>query len=435
MMNEELAGVWAFLAALLLTLFGVPVSISMLSVGVIGFGLMNGWDMAGYIMGSAPFEAVFPYGLSVVPLFVAMGVFAANAGLSRSLFDAVNLVVGRYRGGLAIAAIGACAIFGAICGSSLATAATMGRIAVPEMLRAGYAKSISAATVAAAGTLGVLIPPSVLLVIYALLTETSIGKLFAAALIPGLIATLLYIAAVVISIRINPSLVQLPSNEDAPDKKKVLRGVLPVLGLFIVVIGGLYAGFFSPTEAAAVGAIGAFLLAVAMSKGAKRWQNLISASLETARTSAMIFMILIGAAMFNFLLEGTGLTTLLGGWVTSAGLPAWGVMGIILIFYVILGCFMDALSMILLTIPVVFPIVSALGYDPIWFGIVIVSVAEIGLITPPIGMNLFVIQGVAPEVKQKDIIKGILPFIVADIFRIAILVLVPGLVLFLPSLM
>ncbi|PCH98263.1 MAG: C4-dicarboxylate ABC transporter permease [Rhodobacteraceae bacterium] len=434
-MTSEMAGVWAFLAALFLTMIGVPVSISMLSVGVIGFGLLNGWGMAGYILGSAPFEAVFPYGLSVVPLFVGMGVFAAHAGLSRSLFDAVNLMVGRFRGGLAIAAIGACAIFGAICGSSLATAATMGRIAVPEMLRAGYAKSISAATVAAAGTLGVLIPPSVLLVIYALLTETSIGKLFAAALIPGLIATGLYIATVVISIRLDPSLVKLPEKDDSIDRAAVMRRVMPVVGLFTVVIGGLYAGFFSPTEAAAVGAIGAFMLAIVLGSKTSRWTNMFSAALETARTSSMIFMILIGAAMFNFLIEGTGLTTLLGGWVTDAGLPAWGVMLVIIVFYVILGCFMDALSMMLLTIPVVFPIVSSLGYDPIWFGILIVSVAEIGLITPPIGMNLFVIQGVAPDVGQRDIVKGIVPFIIADIFRIALLVLFPGLALFLPSLM
>lgn len=403
------------------------------AVGIVGFAIMNGWFAAGFVMSSAPFEAVFPYGLSVVPLFIAMGVFAAHAGLSRSLFDAVNLLVGRFRGGLAIATIGTCAIFGAICGSSLATAATMGRIAVPEMLRAGYAKGISAATVAAAGTLGVLIPPSVTLVIYALLTETSIGQLFAGALLPGLLATVLYVGAVLIMIRSKPDLVARPSEAEALDGVTAFKAVLPVIGLFVLVIGGLYAGFFSPTEAAAVGAIGAFLLSLMM--GITR-SGLIAAALETAHTSAMIFMILIGAALFNFFLEGTGLTHFLASWVDGSTLPPVVIMMIILLFYVILGCFMDALSMILLTIPIVFPIVLSLGYDAVWFGIVIVSVVEIGLITPPIGMNLFIIQNVAGgEIRQSDIMRGILPFILADVLRLVILLAFPMIALYLPLLM
>lgn len=431
-MTSEYYGLVGFGAALVLTLLGVPVAISMAVVGFGGFALMNGWSMGSYILGSAPFEAVFPYGLSVIPLFVAMGVFAASAGLSGSLFAAVNRLVGGMKGGLAIAAIGACALFGAICGSSLATAATMGRIAVPEMLRAGYSKSLASASVAAGGTLGVLIPPSVLIVIYALLTENSIGKLFAAALIPGLLATLLYICAVMVSVRMRPDLVGEPVADAKQPSQTGSWSVGAAMLLFIVVIGGLYVGFFSPNEAAAVGAFGAFTLAVAM--GTKS-RVLIEAALEVARTSAMIFMILVGAALFNFFLEGTGLTSFLSGWITGLGLSPIAVMVLIVAFYVVLGCFMDALSMILLTIPVVYPIVISLGYDPIWFGILVVSVAEIGLITPPIGMNLFVVQSVAPEVRQVDIMKGILPFILVDIIRVVIMIAFPAVILFLPGLL
>ena len=430
-MSEPVIGLIGFGGALLMTLLGVPVGIAMAVAGVVGFAVLRGLFGAGFILGTAPFGAVFPYSLSVVPMFVAMGVFAARAGISRGLFDLANAVVGRIRGGLALASIGACALFSAICGSSLATAATMGRIAVPEMRRAGYADSISAASVAAAGTLGVLIPPSVLLVIYALLTETSIGALFAGALIPGLIAVLLYGLAVAISVRLRPGLIdqaRLPVPEESTQRA---GGALPAVLLFVVVIGGLYMGLFSPTEAASVGAVGAFALAL--------WRraslsDLREAALETTRTSAMIFFILIGAALFNFFLEGTGLSRLLTGWVTESGLSPTVIMLIILLFYIVLGCFMDALSMILLTVPVVFPIVTSLGYDPIWFGIMVVSVAEIALITPPIGINLFVIQGVAPNLRQSDVMRGVVPFIVADVVRILLLLAFPALVLFLPGL-
>ncbi len=430
-MSEPVIGLIGFAGALLMTLLGVPVGIAMAVAGVVGFGVLRGLFGAGFILGTAPFNAVFPYSLSVVPMFVAMGVFAARAGISRGLFDLANAAVGRIRGGLALASIGACALFSAICGSSLATAATMGRIAVPEMRRAGYADSISAATVAAAGTLGVLIPPSVLLVIYALLTETSIGALFAGALIPGLLAVLLYAAAVMISIRLRPGLLDQARMPPPEESKQRAGGAMPAILLFVVVIGGLYMGWFSPTEAASVGAVGAFALAL--------WRrasltDLKEAALETTRTSAMIFFILIGAALFNFFLESTGLSRLLTGWVTESGLSPTVIMLIILLFYIILGCFMDALSMILLTVPVVFPIVISLGYDPIWFGIMVVSVAEIALITPPIGINLFVIQGVVANLRQSDVMRGVVPFIAADVVRILLLLAFPALVLFLPGL-
>jgi tripartite ATP-independent transporter DctM subunit len=431
-MSDPVIGLIGFAGALLLTLCGVPVAISMAIAGVVGFAVLRGMFGASFILSSAPFEAVFPYSLSVIPMFVAMGVYAAHSGLSRGLFDLANALVGRIRGGLAIATIGACALFGAICGSSLATAATMGRVAVPEMRRAGYADSISAATVAAAGTLGVLIPPSVLLVIYAILTETSIGALFIGALIPGVLAILLYAAAVIVTIRLRPDLIDVAKAAAPAQAATRSHDAIPAVGLFVVVIGGLYLGLFSPTEAAAVGAVGAFLLALFKRASLKR---MIDAALETTRTSAMIFFILIGAALFNFFLESTGIGRLLSTWVTGSGYSPTTIMLIILLFYIILGCFMDALSMILLTVPVIFPIVIGLGYDPIWFGIIVVSVAEIGLITPPIGINLFVIQGVVPGLRQSDVMRGVVPFVVADIIRVLVLLAFPALVLFLPGAM
>ncbi len=432
-MSAPLIGLLGFLAALTMTLLGVPVAIAMAVAGVVGFGILRGMFGAEFILGTAPFEAVFPYSLSVVPMFVAMGVFAARAGISQGLFDLANAVVGRVRGGLALASIGACALFSAICGSSLATAATMGRIAVPEMRRAGYDDRLGAASVAAAGTLGALIPPSVLLVIYALLTETSIGALFAGALIPGLLAVVLYAVAVMISIRLNPQLITAPpkvTEAEAAARAKG-RGAGPALLLFALVIGGLFMGWFSTTEAASVGAVGAIALALWNRAGVRNFKE---AALETTRTSAMIFMILIGAALFNFFLESTGMSRVLTQWVQDSPLTPTQIMLLILLGYIVLGCFMDALSMLLLTVPVVFPLVMALGYDPVWFGIMVVSVAEIAMITPPIGINLFIIQGVVRNLRQSDVMRGVVPFVLADVVRILLLLAFPALVLFLPGL-
>ena len=424
-------GVIGFLVTLGLIALGVPVAIAMGVVGAIGFFILNGWSGAGFILGASPFEAIFPYSLSVVPLFIMMGVFAARAGLSRSLFDAVNVFAGHLRGGLAVATIGACALFGAICGSSLATAATMGRVAMPEMRRHGYADSLAAASVAAGGTLGVLIPPSILLVLYGLLTETSIGQLFIGALIPGLLGAVLYAGAVVVRTRLNPDLAPAGDRTPWPGRLAALRRVWAVALLFVVVIGGIYWGWFSPTEAAAVGALGAFLLAVVLGQASRA--AIAGAVRETAATTGMIFLILIGASLFNYFLEGTGLPRAIVDTFEAVGAGPLVTLLLILLFYLILGCFMDALSMILLTTPLVFPVLLALGYDPVWIGIFVVTVAEIGLITPPVGMNLFVIQGVTPGLGQRTIVAGILPFILADVLRLVLLIAVPALVLFLPS--
>jgi tripartite ATP-independent transporter DctM subunit len=384
-----------------------------------------------YILGSSPFESIFPYSFSVIPLFVMMGVFASHAGLSRSLFDVINSFIGHRRGGLAVTTVGASALFGAICGSSLATVATIGRVALPEMKRHGYDESLSTATVAAGGTLGVLIPPSVLLVIYGLLTQSSIGQLFIAALIPGLLGALLYAGAIMVRVHFRPDLAPAAERTGWGDRMRYLGQVWQVVALFALVIGGIYLGFFSPTEAAAVGAVGAFVLA--MLSGELTRDAVKTSVYETAGLTGMIFFILIGASLFNFFLENTGLPQLLIDQIRSVGLGPTMVMVLILLFYIVLGCFMDAMSMILLTVPLLAPVATELDFNLIWFGIIVVTVAEIGLITPPIGMNLFVVQAAAPGTQLSTVVKGILPFILADILRLVLLVAFPAIVLWLPG--
>ena len=430
-MSPPLIGLLGFATTLFLILFRVPVAIAMGVVGAIGFGVLNGFFGVGFVMGSAPFEAVFPYSLSVVPLFVMMGVFAAHTGLSQSLYRAVHAFVGHLRGGLAIATIGACAGFGAICGSSLATAATMCRVALPEMRRHGYDDRLASASIAAGGTLGVLIPPSILLVIYGLLTETSIGRLFLAGIVPGLLATGLYMAAVAVQTARRPELGPAGARSSGAARLRAVRDVWGTALLFLLVIGGIYRGWFSPTEAAAVGALGAFLIALLlgrMSKGV-----LLAVAHETMQTTGMIFLILLGASVFNYFIETAGVPQLLIGWVEQADLPRHAVLLIVLAFYLVLGCFLDSLSMILLTVPFVFPLIAALQFDPVWFGILLVTVAELGLITPPVGMNLFVIQGTAGDLRLETIVRGIGPFLLADLIRLLVLIALPQLVLWLPA--
>jgi tripartite ATP-independent transporter DctM subunit len=418
---------------LVLILARVPVGIAMGAVGALGYGVLNGWTGAAFVMGTAPFESIFPYGLSVIPLFILMGVFSAHAGLSRALFDAVHAMVGHWRGGLAMATVGACAGFGAICGSSLATAATMGRVALPEMRRHGYDDRLASAAIAAGGTLGVMIPPSIILVVYGLMTQQSIGALFSAAILPGLVGTVLYMAAIGVQVWRDPALGPAGSRLGKAQRAKALRDVWPVAGLFSLVIGGIYLGWFSPTEAAAVGAFGAF--AVALARGRLSLGVLRACLVETAVSTGMIFLILIGAGVFNFFLETSTLPQLLVQFMGDLGWGRYLVLILLMVFYVVLGCLMDSLSMVLLTVPFIFPLVVSLGFDPVWFGILLVTVVEVGLITPPVGMNLFVLQGVVRDLPLQTIVRGILPFIIADLVRLSLLIGVPGLSLWLPSLM
>lgn len=450
-------GVLGFVAVLVLGILRVPVAVAMAVVGLAGGAALGGLDGILYLSGTLPYDAVSPYGLSVVPLFVMMGVFAGRAGLSRALYDVADLLVGRFRGGLAMATIGASAGFGAICGSSLATCATIGKVALPEMRRHGYPDDLAAGAVAAGGTLGVLIPPSVIIVLYALITEQSIGALFAAALVPGLIATLYYMIAARISARRLPRRGERPQEaarkrgdypeeeaaqkrDNYPEEAAQKRGgglrllaIADIVVLFGLVIGGIYAGLFSPTEAAAIGAGGAALLAWV--RGGLKGGELRGAMVETALTSGMIFLILIGAALFNYFVETSGLPQALVGAIAAAGLGQLEVILLLVAFYLVLGCFMDSMSMVLLTVPAVFPLIQASGIDPIWFGILLVTVVELGLITPPIGMNLFVLKGIDARLDLGVVIRGVLPFIGADVVRVVTLIALPQVVLFLPHLL
>jgi len=424
-------GLLGFAAVLVLAALRVPVAVAMGIVGTVGSVALLDWHSAAYLMSSLPFQAVFPYSLSVVPLFIFMGVFATHSGLSRSLYNGVHALLGHRRGGIAMATVGACAVFGAICGSSLATCATIGKVALPEMRRRGYSPRFAGATVAAGGTLGVMIPPSIILVLYALLTEQSIGALFAAALVPGLIATLLYLAAIVVQVRLRPELG--PADRRLPwrERARAFAGTWDALLLIGVVIGGIYSGIFSPTEAAAVGAGGALLITAA--KGRLSREALLAGLAETAQLTGMVFLILIGAALFNLFIEATQLPSTLVTWVGESGLSVAAVIALIIVFYVVLGCFMDSLSMILLTVTPAFAIITQLGLDPVWFGVLLVTVAEIGLITPPIGMNLFVIQALSSDLRLTELSIGVVPFILADIIRVILLAAVPALSLWLPS--
>jgi len=429
-MSGPVIGIVGFVICVALIFARVPVAVAMGMVGAVGYGTLSGWESLAFVLGKAPFDAVFPYDLSVVPLFVMMGVFAGHAGLSRSLYNFVAAFVGHFRGGLALATIGACALFGAICGSSIATAATLGRVALPEMRRHHYSDSLASASIAAGGTLGVMIPPSILFVIYGLMTEQSIGKLFTSGIFPGIAGMLLYMGAVQWTTWRDPAAGPAGPKVKFAQKLESLREVWKVALLFGVVLGGMNVGWFSPTEAAAVGAFGAVVLAI-MSGQLDR-KTLFECMRETTTTSGMIFMIVIGASIFNFFLETTGFTQGAMDYIQGLGWNRWLVMAALMLFYIILGCFLDSVSMILLTIGPVYPLVTALAFDPIWFGVMLVTVAEIGMITPPVGMNLFVLQAVS-KLQMQTITRGILPFVIVDCVRLLLLSLFPAIATWLPS--
>ncbi|PRX37317.1 TRAP transporter, DctM subunit [Meinhardsimonia xiamenensis] len=426
-------------AVLVLVFLRMPIAIAMGLVGFIGYMELRGFRASISMLGRLIIDTAQDYGLSVVPLFILMGLFVSRGGLAGELYRASYAFLGHMRGGLAMATIVACAGFSAICGSSLATAATMSKVAMPEMRRFGYKDRLSTASIAAGGTLGILIPPSVILVIYGLLTETSIGKLFIAGIVPGVLGVLLYLVAVRFTVMRDPEAG--PAGERTPlaGRLAALREVWAVLLLFFLVIGGLYGVLnvwpinltFSPTEAAGMGAAGAFL--IALSRGSLDFRTIVQVLIETAQTTAALFAVLIGAWAFSNFVNLAGLPEGLKAMVTSAGLSPMTVMLMILLIYVILGCVFESLSMLLLTVPIFFPLVTGLGFDPVWFGIVVVVVTEISLITPPVGLNVFVLKGVVGDVSTATIFRGVTPFWIVDIIRLALLVLIPSLVLYLPN--
>lgn len=440
------AALIGFAVVLVLVLLRLPIVFAMGLVGTLGYAYERGgmFDDRGLraalsMVGRQVTDTAQDYGLSVIPLFILMGLFVNKGGMARELYAVSHAFLGHMRGGLAMATVMACGGFSAICGSSLATAATMSKVAMPEMRRFNYSDRLSTASIAAGGTLGILIPPSVILVIYGILTETSIGKLFMAGIIPGAMGILFYLGAVRWTVWRNPA--EGPAGEKTGwgDRLKALKSVWAVLLLFFLVIGGLYGAFdfaplnltFSPTEAAGMGAMGAFV--IALSRGGLDFKGLLDVLKETAFTASSLFAVLIGAQVFSNFVNIAGLPEALISLVTAYDVAPMMVIVMILAVYVVLGCVFESLSMLLLTVPIFFPLVVSLGFDPIWFGIVVVVVVEISLITPPVGLNVFILKGVVGDVTTGTIFRGVTPFWIADIFRLLLIVLLPILVLFLPN--
>src|SRR6059058_1250705 len=432
-MDPSLLAVSIVVLLFVLLFARMPIGFAMGLSAFVGTLLLIDLQAALALLGQTAYETAVTYNLSVIPMFVLMGYIAGNARLSEALYRACNAWLGHRRGGLALATIGACGAFAAICGSSIATAATMAQIALPEMRRYNYDDKLATGAVAAGGTIGILIPPSIIMVIYGLLTETSISQLFLAGFLPGLLTVAGFMATIAVMTRINPRLGPPAARATRRERLLVLRDVWGPAALFLLVIGGLYFGVFSPTEAAGIGAVGALALSV-LNRSFGR--AMLSASLlDTVKTTAQIFTILIGAILFNNFLILASMPTLVSSWITALPLGKTAILLVIIGMYFILGCLLDSLAMILLTIPIVFPIVQALGYDPVWFGIIIVMVVELGLITPPIGMNVFVIKGIARDVPLYTIFRGVTPFIIAQIILILILIAFPQIALWLPSTM
>jgi tripartite ATP-independent transporter DctM subunit len=411
----------------------MPIGLVMALVGFCGFAIIAGFNDALGILGTVPYATFANYNMSIIPLFILMGAFCYYSGLSKDLYDTVHAWIGHFRGGLSMATVGACAGFAAVSGSSLATAATMGTVALPEMKRYKYDNRLATGAVAAGGTIGILIPPSIVLILYAVITEQSIGKLFLAGIIPGVLEALFYLLTIYILCKFNPQLG--PPGPGMALKQKIvsLSNSWVVLVLFVVIMGGLYLGWFSPIEASGIGAFGAFIFALLRKK--LPWQSFKESLFDTGKTTVMIFIILMGAMILGYFLAVSRLPYELAATIGALQVNSYVILAIILVFYLILGAVMDSLAMMLLTVPIFFPLVLELGFNPIWFGILIVRVCEIGLITPPVGLNVYVIRGVAKDVPMQTIFRGIAPFLIADVLHVALLVTFPQLSLFLPNLM
>jgi len=432
-MSNAAIGVLGLVVLFGLIMIRIPVAIGLILVGVGGYALVDGWHVATIVAGEVPYELAAGYSLSVVPLFVLMGAVAARSNMAQELFDSAHALFSGRRGGLAMATVGACAAFGSICGSSLATAATMTRVSVPEMLRHSYANTLATGSVVAGGTLGILIPPSVILVIYAVIAEESVAALFAAALIPGLLLAAFQVLVVSAWCRIDRNVA--PESDRLPwsERLRALGRAWKLLLLFGLSVGGIYLGVFSPTEAAAVGAGGAILIALA-TRAINR-EGLVSAFVETVTTTAMLFFIILGATLFGRFIVLTQLPAALTGWVEALALSPMLVIVVMVAFYFLLGCFLESISMLLITVPVFLPLAVAIGYDPVWFGVLVVIVVEVGLMTPPVGMNLFVVRAQMPEIPLSALYAGVMPFLLANIALIAVLLILPGTALWLPDLL
>lgn len=423
-MSASITGFICIMGMLALIAFRMPIALAMAVTGFIGFASIVAFEPAVAILESGPFETLSNYSFSPIPMFILMGVFASKARMSQELFDGARTMFGSWRGGMALAGVTSCGIFSAISGSSMATAASMSRVALPEMEKNGYAKSLASGTLAAGGTLGIMIPPSIALLLYALITEQSVGDMFIAGIVPGMLGLGLYCVTIAILVSIYPELAQPGNKTSWIEKFKGLKGLMPFSGVFLLIIGGIYAGFFTPTEAASIGAAGTFFIAIF--RGMKL-QDFREAVEETLFMSAMIFFMIIGAEIFGYFLSVSRISYSLVELVDSMQMSPYMVLFSVLILFVLLGCVMDSLAMLLLTVPVVYPLIESAGFDPVWFGIVAVITVELGLITPPVGMNVFVIKSVAPNIPIKDIFKGVLPFVLSDVVRLGLIIIFPAL--------
>jgi len=432
-MSLTAIGIIGLIVLVILLFSKMPVGFVMAFLGFLGFSYVVSIDAGLSLLARDVFETFSSYSLTVIPLFVFMGQIAFHSGISRRLYDSVYVFMGHHRGGLAIATIGACAGFSAISGSTNATAATMATVTLPEMRRYKYDMGLATGTVAAGGSLGILIPPSVIFVVYGIMTGQSIGKLFVAGIFPGILLALLFMLTVYIRVQLNPGLAPPGPKTTLREKARSFTGVLEALIIFAFVMGGLFFGIFVPTEAAAVGAFLTLLLAILRRQ--LSWEAFLKSLMDTTRISCMVMVIVTGAVVFGHFMAITRIPFDLANWVSSLPLPGYAIMGVIVLIYLFGGCFMDALAMIMLTIPIFYPVAIALGFHPIWFGVAIVLVTEMGVITPPVGVNVYVVHGIARDIPLEVIFKGVAPFVLALLACVAILLTFPQIVLFLPGLM
>ena len=432
-MSLSTIGIIGIIVLVVLLYSKMPVGFAMGFLGLIGFSYVVNFNAGLNLLARDVWDVFSSYNLTVIPLFVFMGQIAFHAGISRRLYDSAYVLLGHRRGGLAMTTVGACAGFSAICGSTNATAATMATVALPEMKRYGYDMGLATGTVAAAGSLGILIPPSVIFIVYGILTEQSIGKLFAAGILPGILLCLLFLLTIHLRVRKNPSLAPPGPKSSIGEKFRSFVGILETLILFALVMGGIFFGIFTPTEAAAIGAFMTLLIAIIRRQ--LYWEGFVLSLADTTKISCMIMVIVTGAVIFGHFMAITRIPYMLADYVSSLPLPPHAIIGVIILVYLIGGCFMDALAMIMLTIPIFFPDVQTLGFDPIWFGVVIVLITEMGVITPPVGINVYVVYGVARDVPLEKIFRGVFPMLISLIVCNLLLILFPQIALWLPGLM
>lgn len=430
MSEGDFVAIAGFIALFAMMALRVPIGIAMGVVGIGGFAAVAGWQPALNLLAQSPIRTITDFNLTLIPFFILMGVLATNSGISRELFRAGQAWLGQFRGGMALSTIAACGGFAAICGSSVATAATMTKIALPEMRRIGYSDRIATGTIAAGGTLGILIPPSVVLAVYAYITEQDVSRLFIAGVIPGLLAILMYMVTVRVAYaRSLPDGARFVASEAFAS----LRGIWAVVLLFIAIIGSMYLGLVTATEAAAAGSVLTALVGIL--RGRLDMARILDSLIEALRTSVAIYTVLIGAILFGYFLTITQTPQKITALLVGLDLGAYGTLALILCLFLVLGCILDAMAMIILLVPIVYPVVTQLGFDPIWFGVVVVMTVELGLITPPVGMNVFVINSIARDVSLVTIFRGVIPFVLSDIVRLILLVAFPAIVLYLPMTM